>query len=87
MTNKPMTAQEMRDILTRKVEHNQTKKELDPYTVVIRYGIHKDRTIGDLINGNNKNDLSYLMWLQKTTKSDFMVDAIQRAIDKKLSLH
>lgn len=77
-----MTRQEMINYLqgNAKIE----KREIDPYTVDIRYGKHKGRTIGDLINGT-KDDIQYLVWLRTTTKSEFMKDVITKATNKKLA--
>jgi hypothetical protein len=85
MTSQKLSSKEVEEILNGKVVVEQEKKELDPYTVVIRYGVHKDKTIGQLINSCLRSDISYLMWLKKETKSEFMKDAITRAIAKKLS--
>lgn len=61
------------------------KKDIDPYTVEIRYGKYRGKTIGDLINGNKVEEIQYLNWMKTNTKSEFMKDVITKATNKKLA--
>jgi hypothetical protein len=81
-----MTRQELIDYLKGDVpQTNPAKKDIDPYTVEIRYGKYKNKTIGDLINGNKVEEIQYLNWMKTVSKSQFMVDMITRATAKKLA--
>jgi hypothetical protein len=79
-----MTREELIEYLKGNGSDNREKKDIDPYTVEIRYGKYRGKTIGDLINGT-KDEIQYLVWLRTNTKSEFMKDVITKATNKKLA--
>lgn len=69
---------ELQEILSRPPELKR-----DPYSIDIRHGKHKGKTIGEMLE--SRDGISYLQWMKEATKSTYMKEAIGAAFEKKLA--
>ena len=60
----------------------ETPAKQEPGEIVLRYGKHKGKTLDEMME--TKDTISYLMWVQRTTTSEFMRRSIKEVADRKI---
>lgn len=68
------------------LQEQSTKPKIEDYSqIMLRYGIYKGETLGNMLSSGDKERVSYLVWLRDNIKSEFMRKAVSFEINKKIN--